>query len=264
MFLNEYQETAVWQVYIVLNMIKYCIFDRVDVFSINYIDRMNENEPKIQLPDMARYVIVNIDDKIKCDDLAAINWRTMEELTDIAKWISSDIKPMVVSGFNEELIRCYNTGPYGSMRNADFFVLNPKFGNNPGVIESLGLFQKQMNSLHQEFIQFVKYNRYVTKANKIIYYPSPNSVGGESHRRLLMGYAKTWTNTSETIKKRLIVQAPYFEREEIKEFSVIPNVWGTECMETYKPEVRKLNWHFPSVLSEISKYFNSVLLRHGK
>jgi len=91
----------------VLNMIKILfVSDRVDTFSINYIYEMSDNDTKIQLPDLPMYVIVNIN-KIKCEDLEVLHWKAKIKLTDIAKWISSDINPTAGSGFNEELIQ-YN------------------------------------------------------------------------------------------------------------------------------------------------------------
>jgi len=225
---------------------------------------MNDNDTKIQLPDLLMYVIFSIDEKIKCEDLAALDSKAIEKLSDIVNWISSDMKTMAGIGLSEVLIRCPDYDQFFAVYIADFFVLNLKFGNTHGVIESFGLFQNRMNSLHHEFIQSIKYYGFIKKANKIIYYPNPNSVGGESHRHFLMEYAKKWTNTSETIQKRMIIQAPHLEQEEIKEFSVIAWVGSPDCMETYEPEVGTLNLHFSSTLSEISKYFNTVLLEHGK
>jgi len=83
------------------------------------------------------------------------------------------------------------------------------------VTESFGLFEKRMNSLHKEYIEFMS-NALSGRVNRIIFYPNLNSVGSESHRRLLLQYAETWTTTSEAIEKRLIIQAPYFEQEEKK------------------------------------------------
>jgi len=225
---------------------------------------MSGKDTNIKLPNLPMYVIVNIDDKTKCRDIADLDWRVIQKLTDIAKWISGEMNAMAGFGASEELFRCSNNGTLYALKNADFFVLNLKFGNTPGVTESFGLFQKRMNSLHHELIEYIKSYRHNKKANKIIYYPNPNSVGGESHRRLLVGYAKKWTNTFETIEKRMNIQVPYFEKEDMNELSVISYLDNFFCMETYEPQVEDLFWDFPSALSQISKYFNTVLLEHGK
>jgi len=242
------------------------VSDRVDAISINHIYRMKDNDTKIQLPTLPMYVIVNFDDKMNCEDLAEIRYAaTYRCINNISDWISSDKSTMAGIGLYEELIHCSNRRGASDTYFADFVVLNHKFGNTVGVTESFGLFQQRMNSLQHELIQFLNYLGDNENVNQIIYYPNRNSVGTESHRRLLMGYAKTWTNTSAIIEKRLTIQAPFFEQEDIKEFSVIPDVENrNKCMETYKPEVGELFWHFPSALSEISKYFNSVILKHGE
>jgi len=75
-------------------MIKLCVSDRVDVFSINHIIETTEGDTEIQLPNLVMYVMVNIDDKYKCEDLEILSWRPTEKLKqfiDIVKWISSDI-----------------------------------------------------------------------------------------------------------------------------------------------------------------------------
>jgi len=242
---------------------------RVNTFSINqlFLNLFHNNYTKIQLPNLKTSVVVNLDDKINCSGLAKLDRGALSKLTDIAKWTSSDANTMTGFGYSEDHIRCRENEIFYAMKDPDFFVLNLKFGDTPGVTESFGLFKKRMISLHHEHTKFIKHMpNYLIheKVNKTMFYPSPNSVGGESHRRLLIQYAKTWNNISEPIEKRWIIQAPYFEQVEMKEFSVIPYVRRLPSMETVSPEGEKYLWDFLSALSEISKYFNSVLLSLSK
>jgi len=182
----------------------------------------------------------------------------------LKQWVSPAKDLKTGFGYNEKLLRCEKNIVVQAFLVFDFLVLNLQFGKTVGVTESFGLFQKRMNALHNEHIKFIKQDLYKTDyIFKLVYYPVPNSVGNESYRRILKSYAEKWTETTKTSEKTMIIQSPYFEEEEIGEFSVIPYVQGiNEEWERWENGISM--WNVPSALETISKHFKSVILTHGK
>ncbi|CAL8132244.1 unnamed protein product [Orchesella dallaii] len=214
------------------------------------------NYTKLKLPKLPINVVFNLHEETNCEDLKTIGYRAWYNLAEPNWWIA--LRPTTTKigfGYSEAVIPCSEGDMYLPIREADFLILTMKFGNTVGVTESFGLFQKRMDSLHQENVKFIKksFHRGENKTPKPIYYPTFSSVGGEAHRRLLLKYAQSWVTSSEVANKSMIVQAPYFEPEIVSGFSVITLL-----------QDNAVNWYVSSSLAEISKYFKSVILSHGK
>jgi len=220
------------------------------------------NSGKVQLPNVLSSVIFNLHKDTKCEDFSILRRWDWQALLKPKLWIFTDKNIQIGFGYSEALIRCREDDT--TYPSADLLVLNLQFGNTVGVTESFGLFQKRMDALHQEHIEFIKHGFHETiNIPALVYYPNPENVGNEDHRRILMTYAEGWTRSSGIIEKRMIIQTPYFEQEIKRNFSVTPYV--RQCR--FKcPDVLNESqmWYVPSALATISKYFTSVVLSYGK
>ncbi|CAL8132399.1 unnamed protein product [Orchesella dallaii] len=235
------------------------IFLTVDIPTIIELGKIRSTT-KIELPDLPINLVLNFHEETKCED-----WRRSDYviLKILNEWIPLSPTTKVGFGYSEALLPCVGNIWIHLVEISNFFVLTMKFGNTVGVTESFGLFQKRMDSLHQENVKFIKgtFYRGVNKTPTPIYYPTSSSVGDETHRRLLVKYAQGWVTSSEVADKSIVVQAPYFEPEIMNEFSVIPTVPSNTCS-SFDFQIEKLIWYAPSALAAISKFFKSVILNH--
>ncbi|CAL8132420.1 unnamed protein product [Orchesella dallaii] len=170
------------------------IFLTVDIPTIIELGK-TRSTTKIELPDLPINLVLNFHEETKCED-----WRRSDYLISniLNKWIPLSPTTKVGFGYSEAILPCVGNYWIQHVEIANFFVLTMKFGNTVGVTESFGLFQKRMDSLHQENVKFIKgtFYRGVNKTPTPIYYPTSSSVGGEAHRRLLVKYAQRWVTSS--------------------------------------------------------------------
>ncbi|CAL8132183.1 unnamed protein product [Orchesella dallaii] len=217
---------------------------------------------KIKLPEFPLKIFVNLHENTKCEDLVGIGYGTWDTLVNTERWMT--IYPTTKKGFGypESLIPCSGKAMSQPINKADFLVLNLKFGNTIGVTESYGLFEKRMNSLHENNVRFARHNLHftVTKKLQTIYYPTPKAVGDdEGHRQLLMKYAERWTTEKG---KKIVIQAPFFEPESITEFSLGTFIESNTCS-NFNTEIKNLQWYVPSALAAISEHFDALIIKHG-
>ncbi|ODM88461.1 Tyrosine-protein kinase Fer [Orchesella cincta] len=204
-----------------------------------------ENATKIQLSDIPVDILlnINVDNDINCTSLEFIDNKSVihDVLWYTDNWISRCPASRLGLGYTEKTakncVATVDTALKKNLYSMDFLVLNLQLGRTVGVVESFGLFRKQMNALQTSNIYFIQTNvDYQVQSPEskpgfnAVYYPSPGDVGDESHRRLLLSYAKFWTSENTQYKPVMIIPAPYFEDVKVANFSVVARFTSQSCL----------------------------------
>jgi len=208
--------------------------------------------------------LVNLHKDVKCQDLETIRHPNWTEFSDSKTAFPVLSIPKVGFGYRETLIGCKYLNEPIPIFGGNFLILNIEFGDTLGVPESFGLFQKRMDFVEEKHAQFMKRVSYsgFKKPLKIIYYPTPESVGSENHRRLLMDFAERWATMGNN-DRSMIVQVPQQlknEKVDKSEFSVMTYIESRAFVTDYE----RFKWYSPNAPEAISTYFNSLILSHGK
>ncbi|CAL8132187.1 unnamed protein product [Orchesella dallaii] len=228
------------------------------------------NGTKIQIPDFPNNIVFNLREDTMCHHLKQMKVDSTDIMLNFEKWISfnPNSNKNLGFGYGEALIDCQYRAMSMSVLSASFNIWNMRFGYTDGVTESFGLFKRRMNFLHNEHIKFlesrdVRFNTANTMS--LVYYADSESVGDESHRRLLIEFSEMWVASQirEKYKISVVIQPPYFEEPISQtEFSVITGVNSLNCAASSSIDApfQDLRWYSPAALSTLSKYFDSLLL----
>ncbi|CAL8136221.1 unnamed protein product [Orchesella dallaii] len=159
-------------------------------------------------------IIINLSDETDCTDelVSSTRWNTL--LGPLADEV------FIGLGFSESLIKCSYL--QSLLSEPKIVVVKNNFGDTTGVPESFGLFQNQFEFLSNSATSLLKTWWVGRPRHKIIYFPTPDSVGDNNHRELLMKYASIWTSSNKTYGD-IIVQG-YTTINEHRNFSVTPSM----------------------------------------
>jgi len=179
-------------------------------------------------------------------------------------------------GYNENVFDWKQLVWYTALHQpiADFFVVNFEFGDTVGVTESFGLFERRLKRLYERNIEFLTFlgsrvglNWTDESLGKIVVnYPVPQSIGGESHRRLLLEYQTKLSGEGSNIGNwASVIQAPYFEHLNSNAFKVTTFLQPQPengCNETSNQIMDFMRFKL-SGISALSLKFDELLLSTG-
>ncbi|CAL8068030.1 unnamed protein product [Orchesella dallaii] len=162
-------------------------------------------------------IIINLPDETECNqELDSKFWYSL---------LGGPNGTIIPDGFigisiSESLIQC------DFARNvrvtSKIVVVKIKFGNTIGVQESYGLFQNRFKFLSDSTTSVLRKLWLELSHQKIVYFPTPDCVGDNNHRELLMKYASIWASSNKTYGD-IIVQG-YTAINEPRNFSITPSI----------------------------------------
>ncbi|CAL8135823.1 unnamed protein product [Orchesella dallaii] len=136
-------------------------------------------------------ILLNLSDETECNDrLQSKFWRKL-----LRSRREDDLFTGII--FSESLVQC-NFNTY-LIKFANTVVVKIKFENTTGVPESFGFFQNRFNFLSNIVSSLSdKWWYGFSWPQKIVYFPTPDYIGDNSHRELLRKFSSIWRSSNKT------------------------------------------------------------------